>query len=89
VTYETVAEPNQPIWWYWGFDYERHKEGEEFYVPLWAPFLLAAAPAGFLWRGEVIARRRRRTGLCKTCGYSRASLAPDAKCPECGAGGSV
>jgi hypothetical protein len=57
-------------------------------APLWAPFLLAAAPASILWRGEIIARRRRRAGLCKKCGYSRDSLAPDAKCPECGTAGS-
>jgi hypothetical protein len=26
-------------------------------------------------------------GLCKRCGYSRAGLAADAACPECGSGG--
>ncbi len=29
--------------------------------------------------------RRARQGLCPTCAYNRASLAPGAPCPECGA----
>ncbi len=53
-------------------------------ISLGYPFLLAAAPASFLWRAEIIARRRSRAGLCKNCGYSRDTLAPNTKCPECG-----
>jgi hypothetical protein len=78
--------------WTWWFVYDDSPGGCNLQIPLWAPFLLTAAPAGFLWRGEIIARRRRRAvaqGKCGGCGYDRDGLARDAKCPECGAGGSV
>jgi hypothetical protein len=52
--------------------------------PLWVLFLVAAVPACLLWGGEITARHRRSTGLCKGCGYDRRGLAADAKCPECG-----
>jgi hypothetical protein len=44
------------------------------------PFLVLFHALRWAW----LARRRRR-GLCVACGYSRAGLAPDAPCPECGA----
>src|SRR4051812_19106314 len=46
--------------WTWWFVYDDSPGGCNLQIPLWAPFLLTAAPAGFLWRGEIIARRRRR-----------------------------
>jgi predicted RNA-binding Zn-ribbon protein involved in translation (DUF1610 family) len=36
------------------------------------------------WRLDTLARRRAKLNLCPTCGYDRAGLARDAKCPECG-----
>jgi len=60
-------------------------------VPLWIP----AAASGFvtlttlgLWRLMDTFHRRRalRLDLCPKCGYDRAGIAGDAKCPECGAG---
>src|SRR5882724_6935200 len=57
--------------------------GFRFRVPLYLPLALTLAPAAFLWRRE-IRRRRMPIGRCAGCGYDRAGLAPDAKCPECG-----
>lgn len=74
-----------PRYWRWGFDWSRSLGLIHVQVPLWAPFLLAATPAFFLWRGDVRTARRRRAGRCLSCGYDRRGLAPDAKCPECGA----
>lgn len=47
-------------------------------VPLWAPWLVCAAWTAWAWR-----KRRHRSG-CSRCGYSRAGIAPDVPCPECG-----
>jgi hypothetical protein len=45
------------------------------------PVALTLIPAAILWYAD---HRRRRPGLCGSCGYDRAGLAADAKCPECG-----
>lgn len=56
-------------------------------MPRWLPFLsdtlVFAAPVALLWLGVPAARRwrRRRRGLCPTCGYEVRGLAT---CPECG-----
>lgn len=50
------------------------------YFVIW-PFLVLGGVASFLfWRS---ARLVRMPGRCE-CGYSRAGLAPEAGCPECG-----
>lgn len=54
------------------------------FVPYWIP-LLPVAPALFLWHAEYLALRRARPPRCRKCGYARAGLAADTKCPECGA----
>ncbi len=54
------------------------------FIPLWAPTLLAGAIAAWCWRRERQRRRLANAGSCPACGYSRAGLAADAKCPECG-----
>jgi hypothetical protein len=50
-------------------------------VSLVYPVLLTAIPAAFLWYKY---RRRYGPHQCQKCGYDRAGLAADAKCPECG-----
>jgi len=57
------------------------------YVPLWMVALSLGAGAAWMWRTDLERRRRRRLGC--SCGYSRAGLAEDAKCPECGAEGTM
>lgn len=50
-------------------------------IPVWPLVACSLLASGWCW-----ARRRgARPGLCASCGYDRATLAPDAKCPECGA----
>src|SRR2546421_12907398 len=56
-------------------------------VPLWIPLCALAAPAGLLWYPDARAARRRRTGVCRSCGYDRRGLGAEATCPECGAAG--
>jgi hypothetical protein len=63
---------------------ERSLVEQSLYVPLWIPFTMTAASAGALWWWD-IQRWRRRKGSCAACGYDRAGLAADTKCPECGA----
>lgn len=48
-------------------------------IPIWFPFLLAAAATAFLWWR---AGRRPKPGHC-TCGYNLAGI-EDKACPECG-----
>lgn len=53
--------------------------------PLWVPMLVSCGLAIPCWWPEIVAFRRRRAGHCHSCGYDRRGLAPDARCPECGA----
>lgn len=47
--------------------------------------LVSSTTGAWLWRCHSIRARLARTGeICHSCGYSRAGLAPDAPCPECG-----
>jgi hypothetical protein len=65
------------------------------FVPVMPGFavdtVLYAAVAAAAWYGPGAARRaiRRSRSACISCGYSRAGLAHDAPCPECGGGGGV
>ncbi len=53
-------------------------------MPSWFPFVvLAAYPGLVLVRGPVRRWRRRKRGLCLTCGYSLEGNASGV-CPECG-----
>ena len=54
-------------------------------VPLWAPLVLFAAyPTLAFIRGPLRRRRRKRKGLCRTCGYDLTANVSDV-CPECAA----
>lgn len=55
-----------------------------FDIPFWLPILLfASISGGLFWRDRRVSRRA-KAGECPSCGYSRAGLALDAVCPECG-----
>ncbi|MBU6414602.1 MAG: hypothetical protein KGS45_14185 [Planctomycetes bacterium] len=76
---------NEPITAYW-------RGGEQgslvtfVHVKLW--LLVAILTPFALWGLFVVWRERQasRQGKCTTCGYSRAGIAEDAVCPECGKG---
>ena len=53
-------------------------------IPLWAPTLAFALPAGWLWLRHC--RRGFGPGRCLKCGYELVGLADGAGCPECGIG---
>lgn len=53
-------------------------------VPLWSVLLIALACSAIAWWPKCVALSRRLGGRCICCGYSRAGLAPEATCPECG-----
>jgi hypothetical protein len=86
---------NWDVGWAWGDDRDRgwcwlprYESGlfnprQDLWIalPLW-PFVAAAAIfAAIHWRRAL----RHPPGSCPACGYSRAGLAADAVCPECGA----
>ncbi len=68
----------------WNFSYRNNRSYRDVGIPLWAPTLLAGMTAAWCWRRERQRRRLAIAGSCPSCGYSRAGLAADAKCPECG-----
>jgi hypothetical protein len=51
-------------------------------LPLWLLLVVALPAPMFALRQALIARHRRRRGLCLTCGYDL-RFSPD-RCPECG-----
>lgn len=53
-------------------------------VPLWIPWACCFPFAFWFYRDHRREKRRRMTGCCPACGYSRLGLAPGAPCPECG-----
>lgn len=65
-------------------DIVRSRMGVQVVVPLWLPWLFAMGISILLFRDHFREKRERRLGCCPACGYSRAGLAPDAPCPECG-----
>ena len=79
---------NRLGFWYWPNSARIMQASNEAFlhqswiVPKWFILLAPACPAAawaaaWLWR-----RRRRRAGLCKTCGYDL--RATPGRCPECG-----
>jgi hypothetical protein len=68
----------------WMPDYEWSTNLKTLAIPIWIPFLVAAAPTAYLWWHD---RRGGGAGLCPKCRYDLTGLAPDAPCPECGAKG--
>ena len=53
-------------------------------IPLWIPLLFVLAPAGALWRVDIVRRRRHHQNFCPSCGYDRRGLRTGVLCPECG-----
>jgi hypothetical protein len=58
--------------------------GPEVVCPVWIPAAAMASITLLAWRLDALARRRARTTHCPKCGYDRAGIAAEAKCPECG-----
>jgi hypothetical protein len=55
--------------------------GTRYTFPLWLPFSLCLlTSAALFWRDF----RFRSPGACRQCGYDRAGLAANSRCPECG-----
>jgi hypothetical protein len=52
--------------------------------PTWIPGVLLLIPPAIALRRRARTHRRRRLGLCLTCGYDLRGSAGD-RCPECGA----
>lgn len=55
------------------------KGGAELEIPLWLPFVIAAAPAAWLWSHT----RQRPAGRCEHCDYDLTGNISGI-CPECG-----
>jgi hypothetical protein len=56
-------------------------------APLWMLLPFLCVPTSFAWMAYAHARRRSggSPDVCPKCGYDRAGIAGDARCPECGA----
>lgn len=54
------------------------------FIPLWIPLIPLLGSAVILWSRQIVAARSIVGPPCKSCGYDRAGLPADAKCPECG-----
>lgn len=81
-------EPTAMRWKYESFDFGNAAQGilgHCYAIPLWPPLLFAIIATTVLWWPVLRGWRRERAGCCARCGYERRGLAPDAKCPECGA----
>ncbi|MBC8107936.1 MAG: hypothetical protein H7Z14_15210 [Anaerolineae bacterium] len=86
-----ATEPNRDLA---GFDYFQNDSVLRFTIPLWLPALLfALAPTYWLFGPRRRRAKRRKLGLCLTCGYDlRVQLAlsksnvpaSPQRCPECG-----
>lgn len=69
----------------WGIDLESDSITWALYIPMWIPSLAVMLLALFAWRVDLLAHCRAKLNLCTRCGYDRAGILKDAKCPECGA----
>ncbi len=69
----------------WWFDWYAQPGLWQIAVPLWFMSSLASIASALSWRVDVRARRMALADACTACGYSRAGLALNAPCPECGA----
>lgn len=76
----------RPRSWKWWLVVQRiGTAGAAAFIPLWMPALAAGLSAAPFWWTDIRdGRRRRRLGHCPQCGYDRAGLAAEIKCPECG-----
>jgi hypothetical protein len=71
-----------PMIW-WSPVYNSRPSGRAYVaIPLWAPWLFAAAGTFLLWFRD---RTRVAPGNCPTCNYDRRGLSAARPCPECGA----
>lgn len=69
-------------WMKWGyFSVQRSRWA---YFPLWAPFLLIAAPTVWSFYRNSVGKRRSAAGACPACGYDLRGNR-SGRCPECGA----
>lgn len=53
-------------------------------VPIWFIAVVTVAPSAFIWRRDVLIKRRARVNYCPACNYNRHGLPAGAVCPECG-----
>ncbi|MCC6969686.1 MAG: hypothetical protein IT434_05635 [Phycisphaerales bacterium] len=68
----------------WLPDIVKSPAGVQIVVPLWLPWLVALGFSAWFYRDHRREKQRCQNGCCPSCGYSRAGLAPDVPCPECG-----
>jgi len=79
-----IGVPQEIRRYYWLPEIQDDRYWWSITLPLWVfavPTLFAVAIG---WKCENAARRRVRTGLCRSCNYDRTGLPEGAVCPECG-----
>lgn len=83
-----VLQRDRPSW-SWRFTISNAIRGTvsgwEVRVPLWLPSMLLLSVTILTFRRYSIYARRKRRGLCASCGYDRSGLSHFNRCPECGA----
>jgi hypothetical protein len=78
------SKPTPSAWWgEWSTTASPNFRRDEITIPYWL-FTIPIALAAMLTWLPLLARARRKPGLCPTCAYDRRGLHPATKCPECG-----
>jgi len=68
----------------WWLDYSKVGSFRSIFVPMWLVLAPIAACGFMAWWKHGVQRVRMARGWCVNCGYDRANIESNSRCPECG-----